>query len=403
MTSRTTALGLLLAVTAAARLTAAPAVGGYPVVGTGQVQCYDTSRAITPPRPGEAYYGQDAQHPGRQPAYRDNGDGTVSDLVTGLGWVKACGEKVTRDEAYGGPAACRVGGFRDWRLPTIKELYSLILFSGQDPSGPSSAHVIPFLDTRHFEFRYGDVGAYPGRVIDAQYWSSTAYVAKTWDRKNFGVNFADGRIKGYGLVGPPGRVMRQYVRYVRGNPSYGQNLFHDNGDGTITDQATGLCWAQADSGAGMDWPAALAYAQRQNAAHYLGHDDWRLPNAKELQSLVDYTRAPDATQSAAIDPLFRCTPLTDEGGRRNYACYWTSTTHASATRGGAAAYVAFGSALGWLERPPGSGRRNLEDVHGAGAQRSDPKVGRAADYPYGRGPQGDVIRINNYVRLVRGG
>jgi hypothetical protein len=43
------------------------------------------------------------------------------------------------------------------------------------------------------------------------------------------------------------------------------------------------------------------------------------------------------------------------------------------------------------------------DVHGAGAQRSDPKAGDPAMFPHGRGPQGDVIRIYNYVRLVRGG
>jgi len=41
------------------------------------------------------------------------------------------------------------------------------------------------------------------------------------------------------------------------------------------------------------------------------------------------------------------------------------------------------------------------DVHGAGAQRSDPKIGNPADYPQGHGPQGDAIRIYNYVRLVR--
>ena len=41
------------------------------------------------------------------------------------------------------------------------------------------------------------------------------------------------------------------------------------------------------------------------------------------------------------------------------------------------------------------------DVHGAGAQRSDPKVGDPAQFPYGRGPQGDAIRIHNFVRLVR--
>jgi hypothetical protein len=41
------------------------------------------------------------------------------------------------------------------------------------------------------------------------------------------------------------------------------------------------------------------------------------------------------------------------------------------------------------------------DVHGAGAQRSDPKVGDTADWPQGHGPQGDAIRIENFVRLVR--
>ena len=43
------------------------------------------------------------------------------------------------------------------------------------------------------------------------------------------------------------------------------------------------------------------------------------------------------------------------------------------------------------------------DVHGAGSQRSDPKAGDPAMFPHGRGPQGDVIRICNFVRCVRGG
>jgi len=54
-----------------------------------------------------------------------------------------------------------------------------------------------------------------------------------------------------------------------------------------------------------------------------------------------------------------------------------------------------------MEIPPNSGNYQLLDVHGAGAQRSDPKVGDPANWPYGHGPQGDVIRIFNYVRLVR--
>ena len=50
-----------------------------------------------------------------------------------------------------------------------------------------------------------------------------------------------------------------------------------------------------------------------------------------------------------------------------------------------------------------AGDYHYVDVHGAGAQRSDPKAGDPANFPHGRGPQGDVIRIYNYVRLVRGG
>ena len=50
---------------------------------------------------------------------------------------------------------------------------------------------------------------------------------------------------------------------------------------------------------------------------------------------------------------------------------------------------------------PGQSSATLMDVHGAGAQRSDPKTGNAGDYPQGHGPQGDVVRINNYVRCVR--
>ena len=59
-----------------------------------------------------------------------------------------------------------------------------------------------------------------------------------------------------------------------------------------------------------------------------------------------------------------------------------------------AAYVSFGRALGYMNN-------QWMDVHGAGAQRSDPKAGNPADIPKGRGPQGDAIRIYNYVRCVR--
>jgi hypothetical protein len=185
-----------------------------------------------------------------------------------------------------------------------------------------------------------------------------------------------------------------YVLYVRGNTAYGLNQFSDSRNGTITDSATGLTWMQSDSGAGMNWESALSYCENLDLA---GAADWRLPNVKELQSIVDYTRSPDTTQSAAIDPLFSVTAITNEAGETDYPFYWSSTTHADAGGQGVfASYVSFGRAEGYMVAV-------WRDVHGAGAQRSDPKSGDASEFAQGHGPQGDAVRIDNYVRCVRSG
>lgn len=360
----------------------------YVIVDTGQTICTDDWGRVISPLPGDPFYGQDAQYRGPQPAYRDNGDGTISDLNTGLMWARARGSKVTWEAAKTGAADCRVGGHADWRVPTIKELYSLINFNGGFHL--SVADSVPYLDTHYFEFTYGDQ-ARGERPIDCQDWSATRYVSTTMGGNPtvFGVNFADGRIKGYPMTrpGPGGQVEHAlYVRYVRGNAAYGTNDFHDNGDGTVTDRATGLMWQQADSGRGLDWREALAYAEGLTLA---GHDDWRLPNAKELQSIVDYTHSPATTGTAAIDPVLKVSEVE--------SWYWSSTTHFDGPRdraGAAAVYVCFGRAWGYMW-----GR--WLDVHGAGAQRSDPKSGDPASYGYARGPQGDQVRIRNYVRCVR--
>ena len=363
----------------------------YAIVDTGQAKTYANADALTTePTSGSAFYGQDAQVDGNQPSYVDNGDGTVTDRVTGLMWQQSYSGKMSQNEAEAGASSFNLAGYTDWRLPTIKELYSLIDFSGEDVDPMSGSASQPFIDTDVFDFAYGDTSA-GERIIDSQWATSTLYVAGDLV---FGVNFADGRIKGYGLTSPRGGDMQFYVRYVRGNTAYGENDFVDNGDGTISDRATGLMWAQDDSGVGMNWEDALAYIQERNAQNYLGYSDWYLPNAKELQSIVDYTRSPDTTSSASIDSIFNSTSLINEAGQIDWAFYWTGTTHASARSGEAAVYVAFGRSLGnmngqWI------------DVHGAGSQRSDPKAGDVTRYPTGRGPQGDAIRIDNIVRVVR--
>jgi hypothetical protein len=393
---------LLAAVIAGGNLAAAQ---DYAVVDTNQNACYDDDGwEITCPGPGEPFYGQDAQNAGIQPAYQDNGDGTVTDLSTGLMWQQTpdLENKSTWSEAVAGAATLGLAGYDDWRLPSIKELYSLMDFSGI--TAMDAAGSTPYLDTDYFDFAFGDTSA-GERMIDAQYCSSTEYVSTTMFGSHtvFGVNFADGRIKGYGTSDPDGGEKTFFVRYVRGNLEFGVNDFTDNGDGTITDHATGLMWSQADSGSGMIWEDALAWVEARNAEQHLGYGDWRLPDAKELQSILDYTRSPDTSASAAIDPVFSITSIVNEGGETDYPYFWTGTSHlegVSGPLGDFAGYVAFGRALGWMETPP-SGNYQLLDVHGAGAQRSDPKYGNPDSYPWGHGPQGDVIRIYNYVRLVR--
>jgi len=368
----------------------------YAIVDTGQVATYGNSSKISAPSEGVAFYGQDAQHDGNQPSYIDNGDGTVTDPVTGLMWQQGFSGKMTYSEAVASADGVEMAGYTDWRLPTIKELYSLIDFRGEDVSPEGGSANRPFIDTSFFDFAYGDTSA-GERIIDSQWATTTLYVGSSgFGTLMFGVNFADGRIKGYGLSDPRGGEKTFYVRYVRGNTAYGENDLVDNGDGTVSDQATGLMWSQTDSDVGMDWEAALAYIQALNDQNYLGYSDWRLPNAKELQSIVDYTRSPDATGSASIDPIFDATRIINEAGEADWAFYWTGTTHASARGGQNAVYVAFGRSLGYM-----NGR--WVDVHGAGSQRSDPKQGDASDYPNGNGPQGDAIRIDNFVRAVRGG
>ena len=299
--------------------------------------------------------------------------------------------------------------------------------------------------------------------------TSTVYLGLTMgrDKAFFGVNFADGRIKAYPQDGGPGK-RQWYGRWVRGNPAYGKNDFVDNRNGTVTDRATGLTWMKADSGADafrgrvsgthkgdgrLDWGEALAFC---NGLNFAGRADWRLPNAKELHSIVDYSRSPEVTRSAALAAVFDISTIRESDGSQNWPYFWTSTSHLDGRRpGDFAVYIAFGKAMGQLGGgaggqggpppgmdaktglsmmggqppswggvapppprggmggppppdgmdnfggPPGGGR--LIDVHGAGAQRSSPKSGDEARLPQGAGPQGDVLRIYNHVRCVCGG
>ena len=354
-------------------------IASYTLNETGQGFCYNSDgENIDCPAEGEAFYGQDAQFTGAAFDFTDNGDGTVTDNVTGLIWEQSPNSGPSSwPEAQDYCDVLTLNGLDGWRMPYLKELFSISNFSAG----------WPYLDTTYFALTVND-----SISKDEQYWADNYYVGKTVEGQYdaaFGVNHATGHIKAYPalVTGPMGK----YVRCVSGE-MYLINDFADNGDGTITDNATALMWAHADSGEGMDWETSLAYAQEMNEADYLGYSDWRLPNVKELQSIVDYDYAPDAQDATydgpALNPMFSVSEIINEVGELDYPYFWTSTSARFQASGDFhyAWYVAAGRAV------DASGN----DSHGAGAVRFDVKV------EGGPGGEGDE-RVYNYVRLVRGG
>ena len=120
--------------------------------------------------------------------------------------------------------------------------------------------------------------------------------------------------------------------YQKGLPAADIPHYRDNRNGTITDNATGLMWVQDPSLCGgdrdesypniwasvrgvpktMTWTIAITECKNLD---YTGHNDWRLPNIKELMSIVDYSRL-----NPSIDPIFTNCMST---------YYWSSTTLAN--------------------------------------------------------------------------
>jgi hypothetical protein len=111
----------------------------------------------------------------------------------------------------------------------------------------------------------------------------------------------------------------------------------DNGDGTVTDTKTGLMWKQCSegqSGAGCatgsaatyTWQAALTQAQTVNTAGFASHNDWRLPNVKELRSI---------TEKQCYGPAINLTRFPNTSS----AVFWSASPYADV--GGFAWYVGF--------------------------------------------------------------
>ncbi len=259
---------------------------------TGQTACYDTAGVQIPC----AGTGQDGAYIINPMSYTDNGNGTVSDNNTGLIWQKDDDNNTYNwyqasgtYDALSNPNSQNVCGSlgADWRLPTKKELLSIVDYSIPYPG--------PTINTTYF----------PNTQTTWPHWSSTTstcyYPDYAWQ-----VFFNSGDVASINPKGGPA-----YVKCVR-NEQLDFGHFMDNQDGTVTDSATDLTWQQSEPG-NMAWESAVNYCEGLSLGN---KSDWRLPNIKELASIID-----DALVNPAIDTGFFPNAYA--------AYYWSSTTDAS--------------------------------------------------------------------------
>ncbi len=234
-------------------------------------------------------FGEDSDFSGRGPSYTDNGDGTVTDMVTGLMWQKGDGGEMTWERAKEYGHNLKLGGHQDWRLPSSMELFGLM---NHDRNRPA-------LNTDFFT------------RTEAEYWWTDSPGAN--DRSRVWVVNAGG-----GIGAHPMRETRSaggdrsiHVRCVRGDSPFGPGpRLHDDGDGTVTDQITGLVWQKVGPGSAMSWEEALKYCGELRLA---GHDDWRLPNIKELRSINDDRKVQPSLDRSSFP-------------QAQAASYWSSTS-----------------------------------------------------------------------------
>lgn len=211
-----------------------------------------------------ATFGEDNDYNFNIPFFTDNGNGTVTDTVTGLMWQKIDGGEMTITKALLYADTLTLGGYTDWRLPNAHEGFSILNHQFANPS----------LNTSVFP------------VTGAEYWWSSDRQAN--DTTKIWATNAGGGIGNHPKAETvsAGGTKKFHARAVRdiNTPITLPNHFTDNGNSTITDNLTNLIWQKVPYSDTLTWEQALTYADTLSLS---GASDWRLPNIKELQSIND--------------------------------------------------------------------------------------------------------------------
>lgn len=292
-------------------------MGEYPLPQTGQ------TNSVAAGDDGDVQAGLAAPNP----RFTRTGTYTVLDNLTGLLWYISMDNQSYYEywhsavsDADDAITPLDIGAV-DWRLPNIREMLSLMDLG---ESGPALPEGHPFQNVQ----------------TNANYWTSTTLYTNgtsyAWQ-----VNMADGspsianryELNGqfYAMVYGPTAQPQAYVHktgqtnsVVAGDDGAEQkgyvqsgDRFTDNGNYTISDNRTGLMWLQAMDACGeTTWAGAVEYCENLN---YGGYTDWRLPNARELESMVDYSKG---GYSGALPEDH---PFTDMD-LRSGSYFWSSTT-----------------------------------------------------------------------------
>ena len=234
-------------------------------------------------------FGEDNDYNINVPSYTNNGNGTITDNITGLMWQQGDSGELTIENGILYCDNLVLGGFSDWRLPDKEESMSILNLDRNNPA----------LNTTYFT-----------NTTAGYWWTSTVQ----YNNAN-----AIWVTNAGGGTGPKlktetisaGGTLKYHARAVRSSitPTNVAN-FTDNNDGTITDNVTGLMWQKSPAIIAYTWEQALDFAENLTTATY---SDWRLPNIKELVSLNSET-----TNTPSINTTFFPTIASTK--------YWSSTT-----------------------------------------------------------------------------